>query len=219
MRKLRWQLAQFFERIWWNNYLENKTPHEYLLWKTAYWKSFLDNLNIDQASIAEPIMDVGCGPAGIFTIFQDKNITALDPLINEYQNLSIFNQSDYPQVNFINKSFEDYNGKESYQTVFCLNAVNHFIDLKGSFKRLNHFTAKNGHLVVSIDAHNYSLFRYLFAWIPFDILHPHQYTLDEYMDFMKDNGFKIEQKVRIKKAFFFDYWVLVAHKPLRFQPD
>ena len=47
-------------------------------------------------------------------------------------------------------------------------------------EKLVKLTKSGGKLIVSIDAHNYQLFKHVFRLITGDILHPHQYDLKEY---------------------------------------
>lgn len=212
MKQLRWKIAQFFENFWWKNYLKNKSPQEYLEWKTAYWNNFLKENNLQKENLQEPMVDIGCGPAGIFCIFKNKNLSALDPLLSNYKDLAIFDKTMYPKTKFIESSFEDAELKEKYNTVFCLNAINHFIDINTSFEKLESICNQKGKLILSIDAHNHSFFRKMFALLPLDILHPHQYNLEEYENLITKNGFEIESKLLLKKEFFFSYWVIVAIK-------
>jgi 2-polyprenyl-6-hydroxyphenyl methylase/3-demethylubiquinone-9 3-methyltransferase len=69
---------------------------------------------------------------------------------------------------------------------------------------------QGGDVVVSIDAHNHSFFKHLFRLIPGDILHPHQYDLQEYCDFMTKRGCSISKTLLVKKEFFFSHYVVVG---------
>lgn len=209
---MRWQFAQFFELRWWKNYLKGKSPEDYLRWKKNYWLEFLKGLDLNVNDVEYPAIDIGCGPAGVFMILEEGQVTAVDPLLDSYESLEIFNQTAYPKANFVHSSFEDFSSDQKYETVFCLNAINHFIDLGASFENLGAICSDNGQLIVSIDAHNHLFFRKLFSWIPLDILHPHQYTLAEYEAFVEAAGFRIEKKVLGQKRFFFDYWIIKARK-------
>ncbi len=209
---MRWQIAQFFERLWWRKYILGKDKQEYLSWKRNYWIEFLEKIDRPLDSLKSPVIDIGCGPAGIFINMEEQATVALDPLLNHYEALPIFDRADYGSTEFVEQSFEEYSSKQEFQTVFCLNAINHFKDLKGSFDKLYTITANGGEVIVSIDAHNHTIFRRLFAWLPLDILHPHQYYLEEYEAFLKESGFSMSKKVLIQRAFFFDYWVLLASK-------
>lgn len=211
---IKWKIAQWLENIWWKRYLKDKKPEEYLNWKKNYWQNFLKTINFPLETVAAPCIDIGCGPAGIFTILENKKTTALDPLLNKYeQHLEIFSKSKYPKINFIESDFESADfGGEKFKTIFCLNAINHFHNIEYSFKKLEQLLDEEGELVVSIDAHNFSFFKYFFRYIPLDALHPHQYSLEEYQQLLENAGFKIQRSIKTEKHFFFDYWVLVAKK-------
>lgn len=175
-----------------------------------YWEDFLDKIKIPKEMIRQPVIDIGCGPAGIFMLFSEYTITAIDPLLEVYEkDLSVFSKSNYPHVKFIAASFESFQTSETFATVFCINALNHFIDLKASMLKLQTLTKEGGCAVVSLDAHNYPFFKFVFRIIPFDILHPHQYDLKEYEMMLRSFGFSVQKKVCLKKRFFFNYWAFV----------
>lgn len=210
---IRWKIAQWLENIWWKRYLKKKSSQEYLPWKKNYWEEFLKKINFQKDLIGSPCIDVGCGPAGIFTILEEKSVTALDPLLERYeQNLKIFSREKYPKVNFIQSDFESFDSNIPFKTIFCLNAINHFHNIKLSFKKLETLLDKNGILILSVDAHNFTFFKYLFKCIPLDALHPHQYNLEEYKTLLENAGFQIENTIKTEKHFFFDYWILKASK-------
>jgi 2-polyprenyl-3-methyl-5-hydroxy-6-metoxy-1,4-benzoquinol methylase len=212
MKKPRWHIAQFFEKQWWKNYLNGKSPEEYLAWKRKYWVGFLNKIDLQADLIQDPIIDIGCGPAGIYMVLENHEITAVDPLLLHYTALPIFKTEKYPYVNFEGTTFEELETEEKYQTVFCLNAINHFIDIEYSFQKLHEICVPGGQVIMSIDAHNHSFFRKILAFLPMDILHPHQYYREEYEAFLTKQGFTITKKVLIKKDWVFDYWVLLASK-------
>lgn len=210
MKKIRWQIAQFFENYWWKSYLKKRSAVDYLAWKQSYWNNFLNNIALNKHQLQEPIIDIGCGPAGIFMVFNNQEITALDPLLLDYENLEVFKRANYEGVDFVAKRFENFENLKKYKTIFCLNAINHFVDIDLSFKKLQAICELEGKIIVSVDAHNFIFFRKLFAFLPLDILHPHQYNLSEYEHFLEKNGFEVQHKILMKKAFFFNYWVLVG---------
>ena len=47
---------------------------------------------------------------------------------------------------------------------------------------------------------NFQLLKYIFRLLPGDILHPHQFDLEEYKGMLKKAGFQIE-KVMLKNLF------------------
>ncbi len=181
-------------------------------WKQNYWQAFLTNNQIE-VQADERILDAGCGPAGIFIHLPKQAIDAVDPLLDDYESkLAHFNRVDYPWVQFYPQAFEDFKREEAYHKVFCLNAINHVADLEKCFDLLVDACLPGGELVVSIDAHNYPLFKKIFRLIPGDILHPHQYDLEEYQQMLLDRGCDLLRTNLYKKEFFFNYYVLVAKK-------
>jgi len=212
MTKLRWKIAQAAEIRWWQGYLNKKPKADYLKWKKEYWDTFLHDIGV-KVEKSDTLLDAGCGPAGIFMIFKDQEVDAMDPLLDQYsEKLDHFKKSDYPLVNFYSEPLESFQPKHKYDKLFCLNAINHVADLDLCFDKLVDFTQPGGTLIVSIDAHNYWGFKKIFRALPGDILHPHQYDLQEYKSMLTDRNCDIENCILYKKEFFFDYYVLVAKK-------
>ena len=208
--KWRWKIAQAAEIRWWRQYLSKKSTTDYLSWKKAYWRNFLSTLAI-QLATGERVLDAGCGPAGIFMVLDQQQVDALDPLLGQYEEqLDHFNKGLYPRVRFVDQPLEQFDQPVVYDTVFCLNAINHVADLNQCFDQLVHYTKPGGRLVVSIDAHNWVFCKHIFRWLPGDVLHPHQFDLGEYKGFLTERGCTVEQSVRLDKGFLFDYWVLVV---------
>lgn len=211
----RWKIAQAAEIRWWQNYLKNKPTTDYAVWKTKYWQDLLAEIGLsDTLKTNTQILDAGCGPAGIFMIFKNQEVDALDPLLDEYATkLPHFRRENYPNVQFFSQSLESFSDKKSfYDTVFCLNAINHVADLDTAFDVLVNSTKTGGTLVVSIDAHNYSFLKKIFQALPGDVLHPHQFDLKEYSDMLTRRGCRIERTLLKKSEFIFNYYVLVATK-------
>ncbi len=212
MRKLRWKIAQSAELRWWQRYLKRKPTADYLQWKRAYWKTFLQQIGVYLKS-DEKVLDAGCGPAGIFTVLKGQQVDAVDPLLNQYdEKLDHFQKSNYPEISFFSESLEGFQTTKSYDKVFCLNAINHVADLNLCLDKLVNFTKSGGQLIVSIDAHNFQLFKHIFRLLPGDILHPHQYDLKEYQRMLEARGVEIFNTVLYKKQFLFNYYVLVGSK-------
>ncbi len=212
MRKLRWKIAQSAEIRWWQRYLKHRSVTNYLRWKSDYWKTFLQQIGV-HVKDTEKVLDAGCGPVGIFTVFDMQQVDAVDPLLGQYEKkLDHFQRSDYPNVHFFSTTLEGFQSSKSYDKVFCLNAINHVDDLAVCFEKLVQLTSPGGQLIVSIDAHNFQLFKYLFRLIPGDILHPHQFDLKEYKQMLIDQKAEISNVVLYKNGFLFNYYILVCRK-------
>jgi 2-polyprenyl-6-hydroxyphenyl methylase/3-demethylubiquinone-9 3-methyltransferase len=70
----------------------------------------------------------------------------------------------------------------------------------------------NAFVIVTIDAHNYSFFKKIFRLLPGDILHPHQYDLNEYEKFLTSRNCDLIKSIHLKQEFFFDHYMLIAQK-------
>lgn len=208
----RWKLAQKLEIRWWQHYLKDKTPAEYLQQKQLYWDRVLGQLDLSFTA-QDQILDAGCGPAGIFIALSEYQVDAVDPLLHKYQDtLGHFNPANYLNVSFHNIKLEAYQTEKKYDKIFCLNAINHVQDLEQCLDNLTDLLAKKGQLILSVDAHNYTFFKYLFRLIPGDALHPHQYDILEYKKMLTDRGYQIERTINLKQQFFFDYYILTVQK-------
>jgi 2-polyprenyl-3-methyl-5-hydroxy-6-metoxy-1,4-benzoquinol methylase len=208
--KLRWKIAQAAELIWWKNYLRERPVKAYLSAKKQYWQNVLDQIGIHPAK-GNTILDAGCGPAGIFLVFDDHKIDAIDPLLDQYEaSLPHFIPENHPKVNFIQCSLEQFKHSHPYDFIFCLNAINHVSDIHRSLDILFSALAPGGQLIISTDAHKHSWLQPIFKAIPGDILHPHQYNREEYHEMLLSRGGKIEKEFCLKKGNIFDYWLWVV---------
>jgi 2-polyprenyl-3-methyl-5-hydroxy-6-metoxy-1,4-benzoquinol methylase len=210
--KWRWNAAQFAERKWWQNYLKDKNVDEYLAWKKKYWQGLLDLcLKHFKIKPEDTVLDAGCGPAGMFMLFPFHQTVAFDPLLNTYESdLPHFKKSMYPMVRFLQTGLEEFNLHERFDIIFCMNAINHVHDIQLSYDRLMAHATPGGYVIITIDAHNHSFFKHLFRLVPGDILHPHQYDLDEYKKLMTDRGCDIIATEHLKHEFFFDHYMLIG---------
>jgi hypothetical protein len=133
--------------------------------------------------------------------------------LDEYATtIPFFNKQDYSGTHFITQSMEDFSSLEKFNLVFCMNAINHVHSMDKAFDVVVGSAQQNSNIVVSIDAHNFSFFKFLFRLIPGDILHPHQYDLKEYSSVFGKQKLCDRTSVCIKQEFFFNHYVLVARK-------
>ena len=210
---MKWKLAQFLELIWWKRYLRNKEVKDYIVWKKKYWNSFIEKTALKPyITRGRELLDIGCGPAGIFIVLEEKEVTAVDPLIDNYEsNLKHFKKGNYPYVSFVSKAFENFDSKQTFDVVFCLNAINHFKDFDYSLKKLQGLLKKEGVLILSIDVHRFSLLKYIFRLIPGDMLHPHQHTRNDYLQMLKSlTKMDVVRREVLEKGNIFNYEVLVC---------
>lgn len=212
-QSLKWRIAQFMEIRWWRKYLKAKSVEEYSQYKTDYWKGFLAKIDGVDLQVGDQILDAGCGPAGVFIILQDHEVVAVDPLIGKYESdLVHFSKDRYPNTTFIESGLEAFEATDQFEHVFCLNAINHVSDLEKSLDNLVMAAKPGGKIYLSIDAHRISAWKKFNRLIHWDILHPHQYDLEEYTAMLTSRNCAIDQTIHLKKHVMFDYCLLVATK-------
>lgn len=213
MQKLRWKIAQWFEKHWWKRYLQNKEIQEYLDWKKQYWNHFISNIGFRFSDfLNQKIYDLGCGPAGIFSVLTSYDITAIDPLLSSYEKLPHFEKSFYPTVHFIEQKIEDL-ALEKATIIFCLNALNHVENIHSSTEKIHALLEENGTAIISVDAHKHRFLKHLFNLFSYgDILHPHQYNSANYASLFKEKGFEITKSITLKQGIIFDYIVFILKK-------
>ena len=206
MKGIKWNFAQSLEKRWWQKYLQDKDPIQYLNWKKAYWKDLFGRAGIDISRLGAPVLDIGCGPAGVFMILDPFEVVAVDPLLEFYQaELPIFTPEAYPWVHFVAKDFESWDMSRSFQTITCFNAINHFHDPDLTLKRIAHFAQKGATILISIDTHKHSVFKFLFRCLPIDALHPHQWDNADCLNKFKTAGLRVVNQHRLKGNFLFHY--------------
>ncbi|MEZ4962116.1 MAG: class I SAM-dependent methyltransferase [Saprospiraceae bacterium] len=207
----RWSIAQHFEARWWRFYLRNKDLEGYLAWKKQYWEVFLNKTGIVVGQDTR-ILDAGCGPAGIFILFPEHEVEAVDPLLDNYQReVPFLQQPNFKKTAFVKIPLEQYQTTRPFDLVFCINAINHVADPDVCLGNLRKASAPGGQLVLTVDAHNHAFLKTLFRTFPGDILHPHQMDLKEYLGKIEAAGFAIQKTALLKSHFIFDYHLIIAN--------
>lgn len=214
---MRWRIAQFFEALWWKFYLSGKSPSSYLTWKRNYWIAFYNQVNFFLPAnfelVNKKIIDAGCGPAGIFIWLNDfSEVFAFDPLLPVYSKMPHFSTQNYNSVTFSHQSIENFVLPNKYELIFCLNAINHVKLLDKAIENLTAHLQENALMIISVDVHHQSIFHYILSRLPFDILHPHQYFLKDYLKKLERHSCKILGTATLKKGFIFNYELIVAQK-------
>lgn len=205
LRRLRWRLAQFLEFRWWKGYLRGKSPTDYICDKQAYWRRLLTQLDwqIDEGA---RVLDAGCGPAGVFIYLADlQQITAIDPLLDRYERLAIFDRSDYPRVDFGTTTLEAFCTDQPFDVIYCFNAINHVRDWEGSLDRLTAAARPGTRLLLTSDVHRHRWLLPIFRLLPGDALHPQQHRSENYRKALRARGWCIDTEHTLRTERIFEY--------------
>ena len=209
---LRWRVAQYLERRWWQRYLRGKLPADYLRDKKAYWKRTLDQLDWPPV-LGRKVLDAGCGPAGVYIYLNGiETVTALDPLLENYEaELNIFRREDYPNVKFLAQPLEDpFDDEPAFDAIYCFNAINHVADWDAAIDTLTAHARPGTRLLMTSDVHRHKLLLPIFKALPGDALHPQQHGPEAYRNALQQRGWRIEREHLLRRESIFDYTAWVA---------
>jgi 2-polyprenyl-6-hydroxyphenyl methylase/3-demethylubiquinone-9 3-methyltransferase len=143
----------------------------------------------------------------------EARVDAVDPLLEEYHHrLKHFDKGDYPWVRFFESPLETFDLQKQYDIVFCMNVINHVADIALCYQKLSEWIRPGGWLVISIDAHNIPGLKHVFRWLPGDILHPHQFDLHDYRDFLSANNLVLQQEETLNNGVMFNHILQIAQK-------
>ena len=190
------------EFSWWEKFDQKLFDPEAFLTDMQKWFSEILDIVIQDTGIPSQsnLIDVGCGPDGIFQVLQEYNVTAIDPLLLEYERLSFFKRSWYPFVKFSPSTLEEYvadGHKFEFDLAFCINVLNHIADLKKAIRHLVSLVPQGGSIVVTLDT--YDGFRKWIRWkFPeLDPLHPHAHSVPEYLSLFEQEGCKARRVIKL----------------------
>ena len=189
----KWYIAQKRETECWDLIKDKIFSVEYQLAKKKYWESVIEKIR--KYIKGNRILDIGCGPTGIFIspffTNTDKYLkTGIDSLMAHYlENYPFLKEM---KVNWINAPFENYAFEESFDTVFIFNALDHTQNPELVIQKINHILTPNGVVVISLNIYNQKLIKMVIEKIPFlDPLHPHKFYYEDLVTLLHKNGFKL----------------------------
>ena len=208
-QRIRWKVAQALEWRWWDRYLSRQSSEAYLRSKRAYWERTLAQLEWEVVPGAEAL-DAGCGPAGVYLLLHDRQrITAIDPLLDRYRQLSVFRPDAYPGVTFLQRTLEKPGDVGPFRQLYCFNAINHVRDWELSLDTLTALALPGSELLLTSDVHRHSWLLPVFRLLPGDLLHPQQHGPDAYRRALERRGWRIDREKVLRREAIFDYraWV------------
>ena len=100
------------------------------------------------------ILEIGCGGAPFYTYipgnFDKQKISLIDPLLNDLSTIDRYNH--LTDCNLFSCNFLEFNSQEKYDTVICLNVIDHFPYGQDEFlRKVNNCMFNNGQLYLYYD--------------------------------------------------------------------
>lgn len=173
-------LESMAEATWYNNWLVSK------------FKKYLKGM----------ILEVGCG-VGNFTseLLNYGQVYAID-LKEIYLEKTRKLTRGKARVGFgdIEKG-NFFFGKEKFDSIVCLNVLEHIKNDKAALKNLCELLNPNGHLIIIVPAHPT-----LYGKIDQSINHFRRYTKSQFVKLVKDNGLKIVNAKRVNLLGALGWW-------------
>jgi len=93
-----------------------------------------------------------------------------------------------------------------------MNAINHVDNIHAGIDALVAALKPEGQLLISTDVHRNNILKKIFQALPGDILHPHQYDINEYKNMLLSRGLVLKTEKILKHEFIFDYVAWVFEK-------
>lgn len=195
----RWKQAQDSEIRCWSNIQSKLVSEEYKVKKLKFWdlvfNKISEKINIDDS---KDFADVGCGPSGIVLKYPKKtNLYCIDPLLDEYCEVNPYLKKT--EAKMINSKIEDITIEYSFDYIFGFNSLDHVDSIQESIKSLKRLLKDDGLLVVSMNCHNYGFMRKILQKTNFifDRPHPHQYSLQDYIRFLEEEGLEVLDTINL----------------------
>lgn len=201
----RWKIAQKSEMDCWNNIKKKIVNEKYIKKKIIFWEKIFQKINSKhKINKKRSFLDFGCGPSGIVLIFQKKeNLVCLDPLMKEY--LRINPKLREFKAKYMSSKIEEFSTSEKFNYIFGFNSLDHVDSIKDSLKKIKSLLDKDGRFIISVNCHNFKFMQKILlkTGFIFDKLHPHQYTLNDYVLFLERNGFEVIDKINLDDEVYF----------------
>ena len=135
-----------------------------------------------------------------------QRVTAIDPLLDRYEGLTVFSRSAYPGVTFLPIMLESAAKAGPFRQLYCFNAINHVRDWAAGLDALTAMAEPGTELLLSSDVHRHAWLLPLFRALPGDALHPQQHGATDYRRALQDRGWRIDRERVLRRETIFHYY-------------
>jgi SAM-dependent methyltransferase len=126
-------------------------------------------------------MDIGGKGTTIFLALRDGERYAVDPVYRDLFQVHPFLKElkEYQGVNFLAAPVEDITIDQPFDTIFCINVLDHMAELDTIIAKIEELLAPSGTLVLVIDCYADRAVRNLIRWFDVDLPHPHHFLAED----------------------------------------
>lgn len=201
----RWELAQEYERSWWEKRKEEVDFNFYKNYATDLKKELKDYLQIDKQT---KILEVGSGAGGIITFIQESaHRFGIDPLEGFYSTIPEFKAQRDSSIYYSTGKGEmlPYPDNE-FDLIIMDNVLDHCEDPKKVIKEARRVLRKGE--IVYFKQNTYHLWgkivRWLMEFLLIDKGHPHTFSKKDIQELFQNNNFII---LKSKSSGYLKTWL------------
>ena len=132
------------------------------------------------------VIDIGCGPAGVFLALDNHKVYCVDPLADYYVSEFPYLQNQNRLI-WISEPFEEASIDSKVNVSYSMNAIDHVYSLRAFMSRLVEILVPEGHFVVTVNCFRNIQYRRMFDTLGslIDPDHPYHFTKEEFESMLK----------------------------------
>lgn len=152
LQTTKWVHAQEEELACWTTIGPKLRSEAYCQKKREYWRRILAKIGLNEELAASKVLEVGCGPSGLFIVLpDDADITLLDPLLDQYKEVAPHLLDGRHRM--VSQPLEKAKIDGQYEIIFAINCIDHCEDIELFLGKLKQACAKSGRVFLAVNTH------------------------------------------------------------------